>query len=72
MAELMFGFPRKRCGLLHPLLFASKLTGALSVLSVAPKDFASKCTEFAEPGSFNNPKQKVLYWTLGSTQVRFC
>ena len=46
--------------LLYLLLLASMLTVALGVLSVAPDDFASECTKYAELGSFNNPNQKVL------------
>ena len=60
MAKIIFGFPRKRGSLLHPLLFASMLTVALGVLSVAPDDFVSECTKHAELGSFNNSNQKVL------------
>ena len=56
----MTGFLRNHDSLLYLLLFASMLTVALSVLSVAPDDFASNCTKFAEAGSFNNPNQKVL------------
>ena len=60
MAGVMTGFPLNHGSLLYLLLFTSLLTVALSVLSVAPNDFASKCTKFAELGSFNNPNQKVL------------
>ena len=56
----MGGFSRKHDSLLHLLLFSYMLTVALGVLSVAPDDFVSSCTEFAEPGSFNNSNQKVL------------
>ena len=57
----MAGFPLKRSTLLlYLLLFGLMFTVSLSVLSVAPDDFASECTEHAEPGSFNNPSQKVL------------
>ena len=56
----MAGFPRKLNSLLYLLLFALMLTVSLGVLSVAPDDFVSECTTFAEPGSFNNPNQKVL------------
>ena len=45
---------------LYLLVFASTLTLGLGVLSVAPDDFVSSCTTHAEPGSFNNPNQKVL------------
>ena len=57
----MAGFLRtKRNTLLYLLLFTHVLTVSLSVLSVAPDDFASECIQFAEPGSFNNPNQRVL------------
>ena len=56
----MASFPWKSSSLLRLLLIALMLTVSLGVLSVAPDDFASECTEFAEPGSFNNPNQKVL------------
>ena len=56
----MASFPRKSNSLLYLLLIGLMLTVSLGVLSVAPDDFASECTAFAEPGSFNNPNQKVL------------
>ena len=56
----MAGYPRKRNILLYLLLFASMFTVSFSLLSVAPDDFASECTQHAEPGSFNNPNQKVI------------
>ena len=51
---------RKHDSLLHQLLLMSMLSVSFSVLSVAPDDFSSKCSEFAKPGSFNNPNEKVL------------
>ena len=60
IAPKMAGFPRNCSSLLYLLLFASMLTASYSVLSVAPDDFASECTPYAKPGSFNNPNQKVL------------
>ena len=60
MAGMVAGVRRRRGGLLYLLLFTSLLTVSLSVLSVAPDDFDSNCTKFAEPGSFNNPNEKVL------------
>ena len=56
----MAGSPRKHKSLLYLLLFALMLNVSLGVLSVAPDDFESGCIDFAEPGSFNNPNQKVL------------
>ena len=56
----MASFPRKSNSLLYLLPIALMLTVSLGVLSVAPDDFASECTAFAEPGSFNNPNQKVV------------
>ena len=56
----MASFPRRSNCLLYLLLIALMLTLSLGVLSVAPDDFVSECTAFAEPGSFNNPNQKVV------------
>ena len=61
IGQIMAGFPRKSSTLLlYLLLFGLMFTVCLGVFSVAPDDFASECTEHAEPGSFNNPNQKVL------------
>ena len=59
-ARIMGCFLKKHDSLLHLFLLACMLTVALGVPSVAPDDFVSSCTAFAEPGSFNNSKQKVL------------
>ena len=56
----MASFPRKSKSLLYLFPIGLMLTVSLGVLSVAPDDFASECTAFAEPGSFNNPNQKVV------------
>ena len=56
----MAGFPWESSTLLGLLLLALIPTVSLGVLSVAPDDFSSECTPYAEPGSFNNPNQKVL------------
>ena len=56
----MEGFPRNGGSLQYLILLVSMLTVVLGELSVAPDDFASECTQYAEPGSFNNPNQKVL------------
>ena len=58
----MAGLRQKRGSLLYMYMlpFVSMLTASLSVLSVAPDDFANECMKFAEPGSFNNPNEKVL------------
>ena len=56
----MAGFPLKSSTLLYLVLFGPILTVSLGALSVAPDDFASECTIHAEPGSVNNPNQKVL------------
>ena len=53
-------FSQKRNTLLYLLLFVRLITVCLGVPSVAPDDFVSECTIHAEPGSFNNPNQKVL------------
>ena len=60
MAGITAGFRQRFGGLLYLMLFVSMLTVSLGVLSVAPDDFASECTIFAEPGTFNNPNEKVL------------
>ena len=60
MAGVAAGVTRRRGGILYLLVFTSLLTVSLSMFSVAPDDFASDCTKFAEPGSFNNPNEKVL------------
>ena len=49
-----------RYSLLHLLLLASMVAVSLSILSVAPDDFANECGEFAQPGSFSNRNEKVL------------
>ena len=56
----MASFLPKSNSLLYLLQIAIMLTVSLGVLSVAPDDFASECAAFAEPGSFNNPNQKVV------------
>ena len=59
--QIMAGFPRKSSTLLYVLLLGLYMsTFSLGVLSVAPDDFASVCTPYAEPDSFNNSNQKVL------------
>ena len=42
------------------LMFASMANLSLSVLSVAPDDFSNECIRHADPGTVNNPNEKVL------------
>ena len=45
----------------YSLLYLLPLASMLAVsLSVAPDDFANECSLFAEPGSYNNPNERIL------------